>query len=166
MHPTTRQWNRNYDRIGRGSPRERLFAGRTRRLRCARMRRGDQRLRKLPVRKSAQALCCISCRVSLQYVPFGGEFQVSVKIDYGVKMSTTSLAEVLGMAEKIAVEHVHGSIIVAFDEFQEINSALCDFGQCRVNFVSKMCVRPLISCQKCATLCGERHIIGEKRRRN
>ena len=78
----------------------------------------------------------------------------------------SSLAEVLGMAEKIAVEHVHESIIVALDEFQEINSDLCDFGQCRVNFVSKMCVRPLISCQKCATLRGERYIIGEKRRRN
>jgi AAA+ ATPase superfamily predicted ATPase len=51
---------------------------------------------------------------------FGGEFPVSVKFDYGDKMSSTSLAEVLGMAEKIAVEHVHGSIIVAFDEFQEI----------------------------------------------
>ena len=51
---------------------------------------------------------------------FGGEFPVSVKFDYGAKMSSTSLAEVLGLAEKIAVEHVHGSIIVAFDEFQEI----------------------------------------------
>ena len=53
---------------------------------------------------------------------FGGEFPVSVKFDYGEKMNSTSLAEVLGMAEKIAVEHVHGSIIVAFDEFQEIKS--------------------------------------------
>ena len=51
---------------------------------------------------------------------FGGEFPVSVKFDYGDKMSSTSLAEVLGLAEKIAVEHVHESIIVAFDEFQEI----------------------------------------------
>ena len=51
---------------------------------------------------------------------FGGEFPVSVKFDYGAKMSSTSLAEVLGLAEKIAVEHVHESIIVAFDEFQEI----------------------------------------------
>ena len=51
---------------------------------------------------------------------FGGEFPVSVKFDYGKKMSSTSLAEVLGMAEKIAVEHVHKSIIVAFDEFQEV----------------------------------------------
>ena len=53
---------------------------------------------------------------------FGGEFPVSVKFDYGEKMGSTSLAEVLGMAEKIAVEHIHGSIIVAFDEFQEIRS--------------------------------------------
>ena len=51
---------------------------------------------------------------------FGGEFPVSVKFDYGKRMSSTSLAEILGIAEKIAVEHVHGPIIVAFDEFQEI----------------------------------------------
>jgi len=51
---------------------------------------------------------------------FGGDFPVSVKFDYGEKMGSTSLAEVLGMAEKIAVEHVHKPIIVAFDEFQEI----------------------------------------------
>ena len=53
---------------------------------------------------------------------FGGEFPVSVKFDYGEKMSSVSLADVLGMAEKIAIEHVHGPIIVAFDEFQEIRS--------------------------------------------
>lgn len=51
---------------------------------------------------------------------FGGEFPVSVKFGYGKRMSSTSLAEILGIAEKIAVEHVHGPIIVAFDEFQEI----------------------------------------------
>ena len=51
---------------------------------------------------------------------FGGEFPVSVKFDYGRRMNSTSLAEILGIAEKIAVEHVHGPIIVAFDEFQEI----------------------------------------------
>jgi len=51
---------------------------------------------------------------------FGGDFPVSVRFDYGEKMRSTSLAEVLGMAEKIAVDHVHGPIIVAFDEFQEI----------------------------------------------
>ena len=51
---------------------------------------------------------------------FGGEFPVSVKFDYGAKMNATSLAQILGMAEKIAVEHVHGPVIVAFDEFQEI----------------------------------------------
>ena len=51
---------------------------------------------------------------------FGGDFPVSVKFDYGEKMGSTSLAEVLGVAEKIAVEHVHKPIIVAFDEFQEI----------------------------------------------
>ena len=51
---------------------------------------------------------------------FGGEFPVSVTFDYGEKMKTTSLADVLGLAEKIAVEHFRGPIIVAFDEFQEI----------------------------------------------
>ncbi len=52
---------------------------------------------------------------------FGGDFPVSVKFDYGAKMSSTSLAQVLGLAERVADEHVHGPIVVAFDEFQEIN---------------------------------------------
>lgn len=53
---------------------------------------------------------------------FGGEFPVSVKFDYGAQMNSTPLSQVLGLAEKIAVEHVHGPIVVAFDEFQEIKS--------------------------------------------
>jgi AAA+ ATPase superfamily predicted ATPase len=57
---------------------------------------------------------------------FGGEFPVSVKFDYGRRMNSTSLAEILGIAEKIAVEHVHGPIIVAFDEFQEIRGLTPD----------------------------------------
>ena len=57
---------------------------------------------------------------------FGGEFPVSVKFDYGKRMNSTSLAEILGIAEKIAVEHVHGPIIVAFDEFQEIRGLTPD----------------------------------------
>ena len=53
---------------------------------------------------------------------FGGEFPVSVKFDYGERMGSTPLSQVLGLAEKIAVEHVHGPVVVAFDEFQEIKS--------------------------------------------
>ncbi len=53
---------------------------------------------------------------------FGGDFPVSVKFEYGAKMSSTSLAQVLGLASRVADEHVHGPIVIAFDEFQEIRS--------------------------------------------
>lgn len=53
---------------------------------------------------------------------FGGEFPISVKFDYGEKMCSTSVADVLGIAGRIADEYIHGPVIVAFDEFQEIRS--------------------------------------------
>lgn len=53
---------------------------------------------------------------------FGGDFPVSVKFDYGEKMCSTSVSDVLSIAGKIADEHIHGPLIVAFDEFQEIRS--------------------------------------------
>ena len=51
---------------------------------------------------------------------FGGESVLSVKFNYGAKMSETSISSVLDLAEKIADEVVEGPIVVAFDEFQEI----------------------------------------------
>lgn len=51
---------------------------------------------------------------------FGGESVLSVKFNYGTKMSETSLSSVLDLAEKIAAEVIRGPIVVAFDEFQEI----------------------------------------------
>lgn len=51
---------------------------------------------------------------------FGGESVLSVKFNYGVKMTETSISSVLDLAEKIADEVIEGPIVVAFDEFQEI----------------------------------------------
>lgn len=51
---------------------------------------------------------------------FGGESVVSVKFNYGAKMTETSLSSVLDLAEKLAAEVVGKPIVVAFDEFQEI----------------------------------------------
>ena len=51
---------------------------------------------------------------------FGGESVLSVKFNYGAKMSETSISSVLDLAEKIADEVIRGPIVVAFDEFQEI----------------------------------------------
>lgn len=53
-------------------------------------------------------------------VSVGGEVPVSVRLDYGLKMSSSSLSDVLDMAEKIAEKELGRSIVVAFDEFQEI----------------------------------------------
>lgn len=50
----------------------------------------------------------------------GGEAPFSVRLDYGEKMTASSLSSVLDFAEKIAVEKLHKPIVVAFDEFQEI----------------------------------------------
>lgn len=51
---------------------------------------------------------------------FGGESVMSVKFNYGAKMTETSLSSVLDLAEKLAAEVVGKPIVVAFDEFQEI----------------------------------------------
>lgn len=51
---------------------------------------------------------------------FGGDQPVSVRFDYGEKMTATSVSEVLDLVERIAVESKTGPIIVAFDEFQEV----------------------------------------------
>ena len=51
---------------------------------------------------------------------FGGELPVSVKLNYGGKMTATKLSEVLDLAEKVAEKYRLGPVIVAFDEFQEI----------------------------------------------
>ena len=43
-----------------------------------------------------------------------------VKLDYGTKMSATSIAEVLDLPEKLAHDLDDNPIVVAFDEFQEV----------------------------------------------
>lgn len=53
-------------------------------------------------------------------VMVGGEASVAVRFDYGLKMSAVSLSSVLDMAERIATEKLKRPIVVAFDEFQEI----------------------------------------------
>ncbi|MBQ6923191.1 MAG: ATP-binding protein [Kiritimatiellae bacterium] len=50
----------------------------------------------------------------------GGDALVSLRLDFGAKMTATSLAEVLDLAERISSEVVRKPIVVAFDEFQEI----------------------------------------------
>lgn len=53
-------------------------------------------------------------------VSVGGEAPLSVRFDYGVKMSSVSLSAVLDMTERIAAARLKKPIVVAFDEFQEI----------------------------------------------
>ena len=53
-------------------------------------------------------------------VGIGGENGISVRLDYGAKMTATSLSAVLDLAESISVDILHGPLVVAFDEFQEI----------------------------------------------
>ena len=43
-----------------------------------------------------------------------------VKLDYGTKMSATSIAEVLDLPEKLAHDLGDKPVVVAFDEFQEV----------------------------------------------
>ena len=43
-----------------------------------------------------------------------------VKIDYGIKMSSASIAEVLDLPEKLAHDLGDKPVVVAFDEFQEV----------------------------------------------
>ena len=53
---------------------------------------------------------------------FGGDLPVAVRLDYGEKMSATSVSAGLDLAEKVAAECVKGPLVVAFDEFQEIGA--------------------------------------------
>ena len=53
-------------------------------------------------------------------VSVGGEAPLSVRFDYGLKMSSVSLSAVLDMTERIAAARLKKPIVVAFDEFQEI----------------------------------------------
>lgn len=52
---------------------------------------------------------------------FGGDFPISVRLDYGEKMTAQSLSAVLDLAEKVAADKAGQRLIVAFDEFQEVN---------------------------------------------
>jgi len=51
----------------------------------------------------------------------GGDSLLSVRFDYGPKMTSASLSAVLDMAEKVVAERLKKPIVVAFDEFQEID---------------------------------------------
>ena len=53
-------------------------------------------------------------------VGVGGDSAVSIRLDYGPKMTATSLSEVLDLAERISSDVVGKPLVVAFDEFQEI----------------------------------------------
>lgn len=53
-------------------------------------------------------------------IGFGGNELVSVRFDYGTKMTPNSVSAVLDMAERLATDFKLSSIVVAFDEFQEI----------------------------------------------
>ena len=53
-------------------------------------------------------------------VRVGGDATVSLRLDYGPKMTATSLTAVLDLAERISSEVVGKPLVVAFDEFQEI----------------------------------------------
>ena len=53
-------------------------------------------------------------------VSIGGDSLLSVRFDYGSKMSSDSLSNVLDFANRIASEKLGRRIVVAFDEFQEI----------------------------------------------
>ena len=54
-------------------------------------------------------------------VSVGGDTLISIRFDYGEKMSSSSLSSVLDFGEKIAAEKLHRPILVTFDEFQEIS---------------------------------------------
>lgn len=53
-------------------------------------------------------------------VGVGKDGTVTLRLDYGQKMTATSLSEVLDLAERIASDVVGKPLVVAFDEFQEI----------------------------------------------
>ena len=52
----------------------------------------------------------------------GGDAPVSIRFDYGARMSATSLSSVLDLAEKLAVDELGQPLVVAFDEFQDIDA--------------------------------------------
>lgn len=54
-------------------------------------------------------------------ITLGGEGFLSIRFDYGTRMSSATLSSVLDFAEKVAAEKLNRPIIVAFDEFQEID---------------------------------------------
>lgn len=56
---------------------------------------------------------------------FGGEMPVSVRLDFGAKMTASSLTSVLDLAEKLAVS-AKARIVVAFDEFQDVANLSAD----------------------------------------
>lgn len=43
-----------------------------------------------------------------------------IKLDYGAKMSATSIAEVLDLPEKLSTDMGNKTVVVAFDEFQDV----------------------------------------------
>ena len=53
-------------------------------------------------------------------IGIGGDGTVTLRLDYGPKMTATSLTEVLDLAERISQDVVGKPLVVAFDEFQEI----------------------------------------------
>ena len=50
-----------------------------------------------------------------------------IKIDYGARMSATSIAEVLDLPEKLAHDAGNRPVVIAFDEFQEVAELSKDF---------------------------------------
>ena len=72
--------------------------------------------------KGASALDAIGRYLSHLHptIGVGGDAPVSIRLDYGPKMTATSLSEVLDLAERISSEVVRKPLVVAFDEFQEI----------------------------------------------
>lgn len=53
-------------------------------------------------------------------VSIGGDALMSVRFDYGEKMSADSLSTVLDFANRVAKDRLGRRIVIAFDEFQEI----------------------------------------------
>lgn len=51
----------------------------------------------------------------------------TVRLEYGSRMSATSISEVLDLPEKLAHEFGGRPLVVAFDEFQEVAGLSCEF---------------------------------------
>lgn len=60
-------------------------------------------------------------------ISLGGDAPVEIRFEYGVKMTPTSVASVLDLAEKISTEIVRKPLVIALDEFQEIERLSRDF---------------------------------------